>query len=184
MVTPLLPCWVHQQACRRPARQLDIPRTPACAAALRVCADGGANRLFDELPRMLPGQPAEAVRAQYLPTVIKGDLDSIRPDVLQFYRQRGVDVVDLSGGLTCQVWLTCQVGAVHQGRVGAGHDDTRALGVMQGGCCAGWQVGAGPAGSWVLGMAAGGCWACWLCRDCRVVLCTGLVRQLGCAVGL
>jgi hypothetical protein len=65
---------------------------------LRVCADGGANRLFDELPAMLPSQAPDAVRAAYLPTAIKGDLDSIRPDVLSFYSQRGVTVHDLSGG--------------------------------------------------------------------------------------
>ncbi|EFN53214.1 hypothetical protein CHLNCDRAFT_11702, partial [Chlorella variabilis] len=65
-------------------------------ATLRVCADGGANRLYDELPGMLPGQAAEAVRSQYLPSAIQGDLDSIRPDVLAFYRQHGVPVQDLS----------------------------------------------------------------------------------------
>lgn len=65
-------------------------------ATLRVCADGGANRLYDELPHMLPGRSADAVRAQYLPTFIKGDLDSLRPDVAAFYRQHGVPIEDLS----------------------------------------------------------------------------------------
>lgn len=73
-------------------------RTPCPAATLRVCADGGANRLYDELPAMLLGQSADAVRSAYLPTAIQGDMDSIRPDVLDFYRQRGVPVHDLSGG--------------------------------------------------------------------------------------
>ena len=66
-----------------------------------MCADGGANRLFDELPAMLPSQAPDAVRAAYLPTAIKGDLDSIRPDVLSFYSQQGVTVHDLSGGWGC-----------------------------------------------------------------------------------
>ena len=46
---------------------------------------------------MLPGRPADDVRAAHLPTAILGDLDSIRPDVLGFYRARGVEVRDLSG---------------------------------------------------------------------------------------
>lgn len=70
---------------------------PTLTATLRVCADGGANRLYDELPSMLPGQAADEVRAAYLPSAIRGDLDSIRPDVLQFYKARGVQVEDLSG---------------------------------------------------------------------------------------
>ena len=37
------------------------------------------------------------VRERYLPTTIRGDLDSVRPEVLAFYRQRGVLVEDLSG---------------------------------------------------------------------------------------
>ena len=44
-----------------------------------------------------PAAPAAQVRERYLPTTIQGDLDSIRPDVLAFYRQRGVSVDDLSG---------------------------------------------------------------------------------------
>lgn len=89
MPTPCLPKYLYPFS-SEPA--------PAPAATLRVCADGGANRLYDELPGMLPGESAEAVRAQYLPTAIQGDLDSIRPDVVDFYRRHGVPVHDLSGG--------------------------------------------------------------------------------------
>jgi thiamine pyrophosphokinase len=45
---------------------------------------------------MLPGQPADAVRRRFLPHLIKGDLDSVRPEVLAFYRAHGVPVADLS----------------------------------------------------------------------------------------
>lgn len=100
---------------------------PACtprlwrAAALRVAADGGANRLYDELPALLPQLSAEQarlrvaevlaasravasrapppgaqVREQFVPHVVLGDLDSARPEVLAFYAARGARVVDVS----------------------------------------------------------------------------------------
>ncbi|KAJ7170619.1 thiamine pyrophosphokinase Thi80 [Mycena crocata] len=49
------------------------------------CADGGANRLFDIMD--------VAKRSLYLPDLIKGDLDSIRDDVKDFYTCHGVPVV-------------------------------------------------------------------------------------------
>ena len=48
-----------------------------------VCADGGANRLYDALGA------SEGSRDQMLPDFIVGDLDSLRPEVEQFYRERG-----------------------------------------------------------------------------------------------
>ncbi len=66
---------------------------PGGAAALRICADGGANRLYDQLPCWLGAGGAdaeEAVRGAFLPDVIKGDLDSLRPEVRDFYTRRGV----------------------------------------------------------------------------------------------
>lgn len=66
------------------------------AAAFCVCADGGANRLHDEVPRMFPNESADAVRSRFLPHLIKGDLDSVRPDVLEFYTSHGVPIADLS----------------------------------------------------------------------------------------
>ena len=66
---------------------------PGGAAALRICADGGANRLYDQLPSWLGAGGAdavEAVRGAFLPDVIKGDLDSLRPEVRDFYTRRGV----------------------------------------------------------------------------------------------
>ena len=60
------------------------------AANLHICADGGANRLYDLFSS---GQAAAAAaaerRALYCPQIIKGDLDSLRPEVQQFYEQHG-----------------------------------------------------------------------------------------------
>uniref|UniRef100_A0A7S0YIY0 thiamine diphosphokinase n=1 Tax=Polytomella parva TaxID=51329 RepID=A0A7S0YIY0_9CHLO len=61
-----------------------------------VVADGGCNRLFYELPRLLPHLPENEVRNRYLPHVICGDMDSVDPTVRDFYVERGVKLVDLS----------------------------------------------------------------------------------------
>lgn len=52
-------------------------------AAVRVCADGGANRLFDECKQ----------RERFIPDAIIGDLDSLRPDVRKFYETHGSKVI-------------------------------------------------------------------------------------------
>ncbi|PKA58436.1 thiamine pyrophosphokinase [Apostasia shenzhenica] len=65
-------------------------------AKLRLCADGGANRLFDGMPELLPDEDPEKVRVRYKPDVIKGDMDSIRSEVMSFYSDLGVKIVDES----------------------------------------------------------------------------------------
>ncbi|CAK7348292.1 unnamed protein product [Dovyalis caffra] len=78
-------------------------------ARVRVCADGGANRVFDEMPRLIPSDDALDVRhskgvhdascqsrLEYKPDVIKGDMDSIRTEVLDFYANLGTEVIDES----------------------------------------------------------------------------------------
>ncbi|CAH8305353.1 unnamed protein product [Eruca vesicaria subsp. sativa] len=65
-------------------------------AKLRLCADGGANRIYDELPLFFPQEDALLIRNRYKPDVIKGDMDSIRPDVLHFYQSLGTKVIDKS----------------------------------------------------------------------------------------
>lgn len=47
-----------------------------------LCADGGANRLFDSLP-------TEEERLRFIPDRIVGDLDSLRADVQTFYEAHG-----------------------------------------------------------------------------------------------
>lgn len=65
-------------------------------ARFRICADGGANRLYDELPLIISHDQPEKVRRGHLPDLIKGDMDSVRKDVAQFYMEMGVPIVDLS----------------------------------------------------------------------------------------
>uniref|UniRef100_A0A5B6ZG40 Thiamine pyrophosphokinase n=2 Tax=Davidia involucrata TaxID=16924 RepID=A0A5B6ZG40_DAVIN len=65
-------------------------------AQLRLCADGGANRLYDEFPQLFPHEDAFDVRNRYKPDVIKGDLDSIRREVLDFYINLGTMILDES----------------------------------------------------------------------------------------
>ncbi|KAH8725602.1 thiamine pyrophosphokinase [Phaeosphaeriaceae sp. PMI808] len=56
-------------------------------ASYRVCADGGANRLFDLFEGDLAAQ-----REHYLPDIIHGDLDSLRDNVRAYYAAHGVRV--------------------------------------------------------------------------------------------
>ncbi|KAH8109581.1 thiamine pyrophosphokinase [Phellopilus nigrolimitatus] len=58
------------------------------ACQWRGCADGGANRLFDVLQ-----ESSDLKSADFLPDLVKGDLDSLRSDVNEYYAGLGVPVV-------------------------------------------------------------------------------------------
>ncbi len=59
---------------------------------LRFCADGGANRLYDiwkaEHRSAWVHSTYIRLTSRYLPTMIKGDLDSIRSDVRSYYASK------------------------------------------------------------------------------------------------
>ncbi|KAF9084556.1 cAMP-dependent protein kinase subunit [Mortierella sp. GBA35] len=54
-------------------------------ATYRFCADGGANRLYDLLE-------TDEERAKFLPDYVRGDLDSLRDSVKEYYQSMGVTV--------------------------------------------------------------------------------------------
>lgn len=53
---------------------------------LKVCADGGANRLFQTFTSVTD-------RIKYKPDYIVGDLDSIKAEILEFYRSNEVTIL-------------------------------------------------------------------------------------------
>lgn len=55
---------------------------------IRLCADGGANWLFHFFD--------EEERGKYKPDYIIGDLDSLKPEVAQWYKEHGVKVIKQS----------------------------------------------------------------------------------------
>ena len=44
------------------------------AASFRICADGGANRLYDLMPTLFPDEHPTDVRSRFVPDIIKGAL--------------------------------------------------------------------------------------------------------------
>ncbi|KAF3641836.1 Thiamine pyrophosphokinase 2 [Capsicum annuum] len=65
-------------------------------AQVHICADGGANRVFDELPGLFPNEEPCDIRKRYKPYAIKGDMDSIRTEVLDYYKSLGTKIIDES----------------------------------------------------------------------------------------
>ena len=64
-----------------------LARTLWPAFDITICADGGANHLFDGLHELEKNDATEQpLRELFVPTFIVGDLDSIRPDVQAYYR--------------------------------------------------------------------------------------------------
>lgn len=61
-------------------------------ASLRICADGGANRLHDLLLQHSPNSNEQDALRRLPPTLIHGDLDSLLPDVREKYESIGVEV--------------------------------------------------------------------------------------------
>ena len=89
-------------------------------SAVRICADGAANRLYDSL--------TDADRQIMLPNVITGDLDSLRDDVAQFYEERGVLILreaeqDTHDFEKCLRWLERNTEQQQEEGDGDGGDD-------------------------------------------------------------
>jgi len=54
-------------------------------AKIKICADGGANRLFDSI--------GHEESSKYIPELIKGDLDSIPNEVLEYYKKQETQII-------------------------------------------------------------------------------------------
>ncbi|KAK9238527.1 thiamine pyrophosphokinase [Lipomyces kononenkoae] len=69
----------------QPVTDLDMLDRVWSNAAVKICADGGTNRLYGALD--------ESTRAKYKPDFIAGDLDSLRPEIRKYYEtELGVPV--------------------------------------------------------------------------------------------
>ena len=94
-----------------PPRPASALRTLWALSSYRVCADAAANRLRDSIQlamgddeAMVSGNPAalreRLVRLRHVakihesmvPDAVTGDFDSIRPDVIDFYHERGCTI--------------------------------------------------------------------------------------------
>lgn len=70
-------------------------------SSFRICADGGANRLYDATVflhhqnhhELYDGLNHRDIHETYIPNAICGDLDSLDMSIKEYYKQRGVDII-------------------------------------------------------------------------------------------
>ncbi|KAF2010351.1 thiamine pyrophosphokinase [Aaosphaeria arxii CBS 175.79] len=82
----------------QPIASVDLLSRLWARSRYRICADGGANRLYDLFSG--GGPLLEARRAEFIPTCVHGDFDSLREDVKSYYIAQGAEVERDPGQLT------------------------------------------------------------------------------------
>ena len=60
---------------------------------IHICADGGANRIYDTIVSKEEDQQFTTMEMNFIPEYIKGDLDSLRSDARRFYESKGCQVI-------------------------------------------------------------------------------------------
>ena len=75
-----------------PLEDFEYVHRLARLASFIICADGGANRLFDLMISKFSDHAWDVAVKKCLPDAIHGDLDSIRSDVLDAYASLGVSI--------------------------------------------------------------------------------------------
>ena len=71
----------------------DVLRVLWESTTYHVCADGGANRLYDATSGTQNSSSNKNNIDKFIPDMITGDLDSIRSDVRAYYEEKGVPIV-------------------------------------------------------------------------------------------
>ena len=72
----------------------DVLRVLWESTTYHVCADGGANRLYDATTSSTQNSSSNGNNIdKFIPDMITGDLDSIRSDVRAYYEEKGVPIV-------------------------------------------------------------------------------------------
>jgi len=101
------------------------------SSKLHYCADGGANQLYDlfEQPGIEDGPTA---RGFFLPHFIKGDLDSIRDDVKDYYRSQGVTIIRDEDQYSTDLMKCISTVSDQEGLEGQGQYDIILLGGLSG----------------------------------------------------
>lgn len=77
------------------------------ASSVVVCADGGANRLYDYF--------GDRERDQYIPGFITGDLDSLREDVRAYYAAHGATIIPQYSQYSTDFMKAVKVVALYHG---------------------------------------------------------------------
>lgn len=86
---------LNGQSLERELLCLVWPRSKRSAGYPIICADGGANLLYETTKEALVQSESSDVKKQqeWIPTHIAGDLDSLRPEVRRWYETQGTRVV-------------------------------------------------------------------------------------------
>lgn len=77
-------------------------------SVVQVCADGGANRLFDYFD-------TEQERCKYIPKYITGDCDLVRPEVVDYYSSYGTIVIPQLSQYSTDFMKSLKVALLHCG---------------------------------------------------------------------
>lgn len=77
-------------------------------SVVQVCADGGANRLYEYFK-------TDEERSRYIPKYITGDCDLVRPEVVEYYVAKGTIMIEQTSQYSTDFMKSLKVALLHCG---------------------------------------------------------------------